>query len=98
MTDPETSETSAPEVERNFGPQPLEALLAEHSLGNHDLVAASEEPLTHKAIQRARKGRRLTPHMRRRVAVALNKAVSLQGKTLEREYGVEDLFNYTEKS
>ena len=81
-------------TERNLGTQPLEALLIEHALGNHDLVAASPEPLTHKAVQRARKGRRINPHMQRRITTALNKAVTLQGKTLEREWQVSDLFNY----
>ncbi len=81
-------------IERNLGPQPLEAILIEHALGNHDIVAASAEPITHKAVQRARKGRRLTVHMQRRIATALNKAVTLQGKTLEREWQVSDLFTY----
>jgi len=81
-------------IERNLGPQPLEAILIEHALGNHDIVAASSEPITHKAVQRARKGRRLTVHMQRRIAAAMNKAVTLQGKTLEREWQVSDLFTY----
>ena len=80
---------------RNHGTQPLDALMLEHSISNHDLVAASTEPMTHKAVARARKGRQLTPHMRLRMAAALNKAVKLQGKTLEREWGPTDLFNYT---
>lgn len=79
---------------RNHGPQLLEALMLEHCVGNHDLVAASEEPLTHKAVQRAKKGRQLTPHMQRRIAAAMNKAVALQGKTLEREWQASDLFGY----
>jgi len=81
-------------IERNLGPQPLDAILIEHTLGNHDSVAASAEPITHKAVQRARKGRRLTVHMQRRGDAALNKAVTLQGKTLEREWQVSDLFTY----
>ena len=80
---------------RNHGPQPLDALMIEHNISNHDLVAASAEPMTHKAVARARKGRQLTPHMRLRMAAALNKAVTRQGKTLEREWGPTDLFNYT---
>ena len=68
--------------------------MVEHSLGNHEIVAACDEPLTHKAVQRARKGRRLTKHMQRRIAAALNKAVALQGKTMEREWQVSDLFTY----
>lgn len=79
---------------RNHGTQPLEALMNEHALGNHDLVAASEEPLTHKTVQRARKGRQLTPHMQRRVAAALNRAVALQGKEIERQWQAGDLFTY----
>lgn len=82
------------EIERNMGVQPLDGIMAEHALGNHDLVNACEEPITHKAVQRARKGRRLTKHMQRRVAEALNRAVTLQGKTLERAWEVSDLFSY----
>ena len=82
------------EIERNLGVQPLDGILAEFALGNHDLVAASEEPMTHKAVQRGRKGRRLTKHMKQRMADALNRAVSLQGKTVERKWGVSDLFTY----
>ena len=81
-------------IERNLGIQPLDAILTEHSLGNHDIVTACDEPLTHKAVQRARKGRRITKHMQRRITAALNKAVTLQGKTLEREWPVSELFTY----
>ncbi len=86
---------SETEPSRNHGVQPLDAIMNEHGLGNHDLVAASTEPMTHKAVQRARKGRQLTPHMRLRMAAALNRAVRRQGKELEREWGPADLFNYT---
>lgn len=89
MTAPEN-----PPLERNFGPQPLEALLVEHGLDNHDLVAASAEPLTHKAVQRARKGRRLTVHMQRRIAAALSAAVRRQGKPVERDWTPAELFTY----
>lgn len=89
MTDTETSP-----VERNLGIQPLDAKLAESGLDNHDLVHASAEPITHKAIQRARKGRRLTAHMQRRVAEALNKALQAKGTPPEREWTMKDLFTY----
>jgi hypothetical protein len=82
------------EIERNMGMQPLDGIMAEHTLGNHDLVAASTEPMTHKAVQRARKGRRLTKHMKQRMADALNRAVKLQGKEIEQPWGVRDLFSY----
>jgi hypothetical protein len=92
MMEPETDTPAEPT--RNFGKQPIEALMAEHGLGNHDVVAASEEPMTHKAVQRARYGRKLTPHMKRRMVTALNRAVTLQGKTLEAAWRVSDLFTY----
>ena len=82
------------EIERNMGVQPLDGIMAEHALGNHDLVAASQEPMTHKAVQRARKGRRLTKHMQQRMVTALTQAVTLQGKTLEQPWAVSDLFTY----
>lgn len=82
------------EIERNLGVQPLDGIMVEHSLGNHDLVTASQEPMTHKAVQRARKGRRLTKHMKQRMADALNQAVRLQGKEIERDWVVSDLFTY----
>ena len=86
----ETTDT----VERNLGAQPLDALMTEHSLDNHDIVAACEEPLTHKAVQRGRKGRRLTTHMQRRITAAMNKTMKVQGKALESEWKVSDLFTY----
>lgn len=93
-TDLSEAAEDTPAIERNLGVQPLEAILNELAMGNHDIVSASEEPLTHKAVQRARKGRRLNPHMQRRIATALNKAFALQGKTREGEWQVSDLFNY----
>jgi hypothetical protein len=88
------TEDDKPEIDRNLGPQPLESVMVENGLGNHDLVAASPEPLTHKAVQRARKGRRLTPHMKLRIAAALNRALAAKGQAPERELFVRDLFTY----
>ncbi|MFM7604813.1 MAG: hypothetical protein ACKO8Z_06395 [Prosthecobacter sp.] len=82
------------EIERNMGVQPLDGIMLEHSLGNHDLVNVSEEPITHKAVQRARRGRRLTKHMQRRMVEALNRACMLQGKSFKRSWVVGDLFTY----
>lgn len=94
MRERQTMSMGQDEIERNLGVQPLDGIMAEHGLDNHDLVSASKEPMTHKAVQRARKGRRLTKHMKLRMAEALNKAVVLQGKTVEREWTVGDLFTY----
>lgn len=91
---PEAETPESGPIERNFGPQPLDALLLAAGLDNHDIVQASKDPMTHKAVQRARKGRRLTPHMKRRMAEALNRALSLRGTPAEPEHRVKDLFNY----
>jgi len=77
--------------ERNMGVQPLDAVLREHSWGNHDIVAASQHPLTHKAVQRARSGRRLTIRTMRHVTEALNRC--LTGKGLE-PVRMNQVFNY----
>lgn len=89
MTEPEETP-----IERNLGPQPLDTLLTEAGLDNHDIVNASTEPMTHKAVQRARKGRRLTTHMQRRVVAAFNKALTTKGTPPEREWTMKDLFTY----
>ena len=82
------------EIERNMGVQPLDGIMTEHELGNHALVTASTEPMTHKAVQRARKGRRLTKHMKQRMADALTLLMKQQGKEIERPWVVKDLFTY----
>lgn len=82
------------EIEHNMGVQPLDGIMAEQALGNHDLVAASKEPMTHKAVQRARKGRRLTKHMQQRMADALNALMKSRGQEIERPWVVKDLFTY----
>ena len=82
------------EIERNMGVQPLDGIMTEQALGNHDLVAASKEPMTHKAVQRARKGRRLTKHMQQRMADALNALMKSRGQEIERPWVVKDLFTY----
>ena len=69
------------------GVQPLDALMEEVPMRNHDLVAASGEGLTHKQVAKARRGRKLTLRLQRKVLAAWNKA---RGE--EREVG--DLFNY----
>lgn len=88
------TETEELPIERNLGPQPLDAILTEAGLDNHAVVAASAEPMTHKAVQRARKGRRLTPHMKRRMAAALNKALAAKEMKPERDWAPKDLFTY----
>ncbi len=70
-----------------LGPQPLDSIMEELGLKNHDLVAASTEGLTHKQVQKGRKGRRLTRNVQQKIQTALS-AVS------EKSYALTDLFNY----
>jgi hypothetical protein len=73
--------------ELELGVQPLDAILEERGLKNHDLVAASKDGLTHKQVQKGRKGRRLTRHIQDKIVAALS------GCTGER-YKLEQIFNY----
>ena len=72
----------------DHGTQPLDAIMNSLGLNNADLVAASTEFLTHKQVNKARKGRRLTVNIQMKVLNALNK---LSG---EKKYRREDLFSY----
>ncbi len=82
-----TSEKEEKKDQREFGVQPLAAIMTELALKPHTLVAASEEQLTHKMVARAMKGRRLTPNSKMKVLRALNKVA---GKS----YLPKHLFNY----
>lgn len=79
--------------ERDHGPQPLDAMMPTWGLENHDLVDASPEQLTHKQVQRARKGRMLTLGMRQKVTRALNIGIWYRLEKAERE----DYFEYLPK-
>ena len=84
--------------EREHGVQPVDALMEAWGLSNHDLVDASPEQLTHKQVQRARKGRQLTLAMMMKMARSLNIAVWYRLKKEERasyfEYLHKHLFSY----
>jgi hypothetical protein len=70
------------------GTQPLEEILTRLGLSNDDLVKASTEMLTHKMVQKGRKGRRLTPNVQHKILNALNTLRPNDNFTLK------DLFNY----
>jgi len=74
-------------TERNMGEQPIAAIMAAHGVKAHDLVQASEMPMTHKMVARACKGRRLTRNTQLRVQHALNAATG-------NAYMLRDLFSY----
>ena len=90
----DTNENDAPreaaegaEETRQMGEQPLAARMRERGLSNHDLVAASARPITHKLVMRAARGRRLTIHSKELVLAAFNRATG-------GSYRVSDLFDY----
>ena len=75
------------DIERNLGVQPIAQIMEELGLKAHDLVAASDEHLTHKMVARACKGRRLTSNVRSKILNAMNELASAR-------YSIENLFNY----
>ncbi len=84
--------------ERNHGTQRIDVIMQRWNLGNHDLVEASIEQLTHKQVQKARQGRQLTLSMMQKVARALNVAIwnrlPAESRELYYEYIHRDLFSY----
>ena len=74
-------------ADRDFGPQPLDALLAELGIDNHALVAASTEQLTHKQVQKARKGRYITRNIQGKILAALNALAPLQDVPVQGDAG-----------
>lgn len=74
-------------LQRDLGEQPIQKIMQEHALSAHDLVAVSPEPITHKMVARACKGRRLTPNSRNKMIRALEMA-------LGKEFKKSDLFTY----
>jgi len=60
---------------------PLDELMTELGLSNADLVKASTEQLTFKMVQKARKGKPLTPNVQNKILAALK--VLLPGKSPE---------------
>jgi len=71
-----------------LGVQPLDEILARLGLINDDLTKASTEQLTHKMVQKGRKGRRLTLNAQTKILRALNAAKPGM------KYTLKDLFNY----
>ncbi|MFA7257535.1 MAG: hypothetical protein WC047_08185 [Kiritimatiellales bacterium] len=69
------------------GVQPLDKIMEDLGLKNHDLVVASKDGLTHKQVQKGRKGRRLTRNIQDKVVSALS---ICEGTS----YTIEQLFNY----
>ncbi len=79
------------EESRNHGLQPLDGLLDSFGYANSDVVAASTEQLTHKQVQKARKGRRVTANIQKKILNALR---TMRKDHEDEKYQVSDLFNY----
>lgn len=94
------NENAAVAEARDFGPQRIESLMQAWGLTNHDLVlAAVPEQLTHKQVQRARAGRKLTLAMMQKITRVLNEAVlttrlSAEAAESYTPYMHRDLFSY----
>ena len=76
---------------RQKGVQPVDEILSSAGINNHDLVEISNEHLTHKMVQKARKGRQLTRNVQNKVLNALNAIRQQQDCEPLR---LDDLFNY----
>jgi hypothetical protein len=92
--DNESTEADAGDAASSMamGVQPIDAIITEHGLKNHDVMQMNRGGLTHKQVAKARKGRRLTPKIKVRVTEALNAALKQRG--VERQFVPKDLFNY----
>lgn len=73
----------------DVGIQPLDEIMTKLGLSNHDLVEVSTEQLSHKVVQKGRKGRRLTLNSQTKILNALNKKVKPEAKLT-----LQKIFNY----
>lgn len=76
------------ESQRDLGVQPLDAVMTRLGISNADLVQISTEQLSFKAVQKARKGRRLSPNLQKKILRAL--LAARPGQTLT----LQNLFTY----
>ena len=75
------------EKQLELGAQPLDRMMEELDLKNHDLVEASKDGLTHKQVNKGRKGRRLSRNIQDKIVAALCAVV-------DKEFCAGDLFTY----
>ena len=74
--------------EKEHGVQPLDEVLGRLGLRNDDLIRQSTLQLTHKQVQKARKGRRVTVNIQKKIVLALNACGQ------DEKFKVTNLFNY----
>ncbi len=75
-------------MKEGLGIQPLDGIMARLGISNSDLVSISTEQLSHKVVQKGRKGRRLTPNIQHKILNAL------RALKPEDNYAIKDIFNY----
>ena len=81
------------DLEVELGEQPLHELMQDYQMSNHAIVAACGEQLSHKVVNKARSGRRISRHLQRKVLKGFNLAgYDLDDAFYERK--IEELFNY----
>ena len=68
--------------EQSLCPQPLDEIMTRLGLSNHDLVRVSTQQLSHKMVQKGRKGKLLTLNAQHKILTALKTAVPGQSFTL----------------
>lgn len=73
---------------RDFGPQPLIAVMARLGITNEALVSASTDQLTFKMVTKGCKGRKLTPNAQNKVLAAMHTLFP------DEKLMLKDLFNY----
>ena len=73
----------------DYEKQPLDSILDELNISNHDLVAASTEHLNHKMVKKGRKGKAISRKIHFKILNALNSITPEDVK-----YKIKDLFTY----
>ena len=75
-------------MKEELGTQPLDGIMVRLGFSNADLVKISTEQLSHKMVQKGRKGRRLTPNIQHKILNAL------RALKPEDNFEIKDIFNY----
>lgn len=75
-------------MKKDFGDQPLDGVMTRLGFSNSGLVKLSTEQLTHKMVQKGRKGKRLTRNAKLKILHAL------QAANPEEKFTLKRLFNY----
>ena len=75
-------------MKEELGIQPLDGIMARLGFSNADLVKISTEQLSHKKVQKGRKGRWLNPKIQHKILNAL------RALKPEDNFALKDIFNY----